>query len=885
MGILKGLRARLRALLSPASAQRDLDDEIQFHIELETDKNVALGMSPAEARRVAMAHFGGVQRVREEHHDVRRPHWIDDFVSDVRFALRTLRRTPTLTGTAIITLALGIGANTAIFSAVNAVVLQPLPVSDPGRLAMLWEENPEKNWYKNVDAAANVLDWQAQVPAFKDVAAYSDYEATVTLTGQGEPRLLNFGRVTGNFFSVLGVRPILGRALVPAESWRSGPTRSAVLSYHAWRDQFGSARGIIGKTITLDGGPVQVVGVMPDGFAFPWQNVDGWVGIAWSPAQRADISFRRAHQLRAIARLATGVSFEQANVQFQAVVRRLQIEYPETNRVMGAGMTPLQEFLVGDTRLPLLVLLAAVGLLLLIACANVGNLLLVQAAGRQREAALRLALGAGRFRLIRAALTESLVLSAIGGVAGLMLGWAGTHVLEGMQPPQMLRVSHFGMDAAVLGYTAAISAVSGMLFGIAPALWARGRDPAEALKDGSRAGSSGRGVRRWGDALVAGEVAIALLLTLSGGLLARSFWSLRHVDAGFDPNGVLAVQVGLSRHYDDVPKVTAFWNTLIERARAIPGVTNAAYVSDVPLTGTSYTSDFTAAGRPADGYGSEVGHRTVSPDYFATMHVPVLRGRAFAATDRRDSPRVAIINERLARTYFKGQDPIGQRIVFDKVPDSASTWRTIVGVVGDEHQAALAREPQIEIFESTGQQTSTEFYLLLRTAGDPAALSAPVRAIVRDLDPSLAIVSSRPMTAVVADSLARAKFLTTLLLAFAVVGLVLSIVGVYGLLAQLARNRTREMGIRLALGAPRAGLRWLVVRHGLTVTAVGLLVGGIAALSASRAITALLFNVAPNDPLTFITVAALLAGTSALAAWIPARKASNADPVSALRAD
>jgi predicted permease len=392
-------------------------------------------------------------------------------------------------------------------------------------------------------------------------------------------------------------------------------------------------------------------------------------------------------------------------------------------------------------------------------------------------------------------------------------------------------------------------------------------------------------VRRWGDALVAGEVAIALLLTLGGGLLARSFWSLRHVDAGFDPNGVLAVQVDLSRRYDDVPKVTAFWNDLIDRARALPGVTSAAYVSDVPLTGTSYTSDFTAAGRPADGYGSEVGHRMVSPDYFATMHVPVLRGRGFAASDIRTSPRVVVINERLARTYFKDQDPIGQRIVFDKVPDSASVWRTIVGVVGDEHQAALEREPQIEIFESTGQQTETAFYLLLRTTGDPSALSAPVRAIVRSLDPSLAIVSSRPMTAVVADALARAKFLTTLLLAFAVVGLVLSIVGVYGLLAQLSRNRTREMGIRLALGAPRSGVRWLVIRHGLAVTALGLGVGGVVALAASRVMAALLFKVAPNDPVTLVTVAVLLAATSVLAAWIPAHRASNADPVSALRGD
>jgi putative ABC transport system permease protein len=885
MSFLKGARARLRAIVRPAATDRELGEEIRFHIDLETQQNIERGMSPAEARRVAMAHFGGVQRVREEHRDVRRVQLVDDFATDARFALRSLRRTPALAGAAILTLALGIGANTAIFSAVNAVVLRPLPVAHPGQLAMLWEENPEKGWYKNVDAAANVLDWKEQVPAFEDVAAYADFLGTSTLTGQGDPRLLKIGRVTGNFFSMLGVHAALGRTLDSSETWARGNTRSVVLSYATWRDQFGANRDLVGKTIRLDGAPVQVVGVMPDGFAFPWEHVDGWLAIGWDPAARGQTYFRRAHWLRAIARVKPGVSFEQANAQLQAVVHRLKRQYPATNRVMGAGMTPLHEFLVGDTRLPLLVLLTAVGLLLLIACANVGNLLLVQAAGREREIALRLALGAGRLRLVRAALAESLVLSTIGGVAGFALGWAGTHVLEGMQPPEMLRVSHFGVDIAVLGYTALIVLVSGMLFGIAPALWARGRDPAEALKDGSRSGTQGRRVRRWGDALVVAEVAIALMLTVGAGLLARSFWGLRHVDPGFDANGVLAVQVSLNRNYDSVSKVTAFWDQLMTRARAIPGVSSAAYVSDVPLSGTSYTSDFIAAGRPADGYGSEVGHRQMSPEYFATMRVPILRGRGFTAEDRRGSLPVIVINEKLARTYFKGQDPIGQRIAFDKVPDSTSKWYTVVGVVGNEHQSALDVDPQIEIFQSTTQSTSGQFFLLLRTAGDPLALSAPVRQIVHELDPSLAIVSSQTMLAVRARSLARARFLTTLLLAFAVVGLVLSIVGVYGLLAQLARNRTREMGIRSALGAPAARLRWLIVSKGLRLTAAGLVVGGVAAMLTTRLMTALLFHVAPNDPAIFATVAVLLAGTSVLASWLPARRASGADPVVALRAD
>ncbi len=885
MEILMGLRARLRAFFRPAAADRELNDEIGFHIDLETDKNVRLGMAPTEARRVAVAHFGGVQRVREEHHDVRRPHWIDDAVSDVRFALRSLRRTPGLTAAAVVTLALGIGANAAIFSAVNAVVLQPLPVPHSEQLMMLWEENPEKNWYKQTAAPANYLDWREQIPAFQDIAAYADFPARATLTGRGDPQLLTLARVTGNFFSVASIRPVLGRALTDDETWSNNQTRSAVLSFRGWRDRFGSDASIVGKTIQLNGRGVQVVGVMPQGFALPFEDVDAWLAIGWDPADRADVSFRRAHWIRAIGRLKPGVSRAQANVQLQAVMGRLKVQYPETNKFMGAGMTPLQEFLVGDTRLPLLVLMAAVALLLLIACANVGNLLLIQAAGRGREAALRLALGAGRFRLVRQAITESLVLSAIGGACGLVLGWAGTHVLQNMQPAQMLRVSHFGVDRTVLAYVVLVTTVSGLLFGLAPALWTRHRDPAEALKNGSRSGSQGRRVKRWGDALVIGEVALALVMTVGAGLLVRSFWQLRHVDPGFEAEGVLAVDVGLSQRYDSIAKMTTFWTQVLERGRALPGVTHAALVSDIPLTGTTYTSDFIAAGRPAAGYMAEVGHRQVSADYFATMQVPLLLGRTFTAADRRSAPRVVLINSALAKSYFRGQDPIGQRVTYDKVPNDKSVWRTIVGVVGDEHQSALNTAAKIEFLEPDEQEVSAQNYILLKTTGDPAALTPAVRQIVHDLDPSLAILSSRPMTAVRDDALARARFLTTLLLAFAVVGLVLSIVGVYGLLAQLSRNRTREMGIRLALGAPQSGVRWLVIRHGLGVTAAGLCIGGAVTLVASRAMTALLFNVPPNDPLTLATVAALLAATSLVAAWIPARKASNADPASALRSD
>lgn len=884
MTLLHGLRARLRALFHPVAADNELSDEIRFHIELETEKNLRLGMSSDDARRFAVAHFGGVQRVREEHRDVRRLQWIEDFAGDTRFALRTLGRTPALAGAAIITLALGIGANVSIFSAVNAVVLRPLPFPAQDRLMVITEENPEKHWHLNVAAPANLLDWRAGVSDFQDVTGYVDGLGRSTLTGRGEPQLLASGYVMGNFFSTLGVRAALGRALTDDDTWTSG-THVIVLSDRGWREHFGADPTIVGKTATIDGKTFEVVGVMPPTFAYPREQVDCWQSIEWDKKKTAEVSFRRAHYMRAVARLKPGATQVHADAELQAVVNRLKHDYPATNRVMGAAMMPLHDFLIRDTRLPLLILLTSVAFLLLIACANVGNLLLVQAAGREREAALRLALGAGRARLVRQGLTESLVLSAIGGAAGLALGWAGTRALVRLQPQGMLRVHDFGVDRSVFVYLIAISAVSALIFGIAPALWTRHRNPGDSLKEGGRGAAHGGRARRWGDMLVVGEVALALLMTVGAGLLVRSFLQIRRVDAGFDPRGVLAAAVELNARYDTSTKVDAFMGALEARARAIPGVTGAALASNVPFKGTSYTTDFIAYGRPEGGYGTEIGNRTVTPSYFATMRVPVLRGRVFGPEDREGSTPVLVINEALANSYFKGEDPVGQRITFGKVVTLKSTWYTIIGVVGNEHVDALDIAPRIEAYHAEAQEPSSYMVVLMRTKGDPAALTPTLRAVLRDLDPTLTLLEVTTMEHLRDESLARARFLTTLLLGFAVIGLVLSVVGVYGVLAHVARNRTREMGIRIALGAQASQVRWLVVRQGLGLAAVGLLCGGVVALFATRAMTKLLFNVAPNDPGTLAGVVLLLAVTSVLASWIPALKASRADPSVALRAD
>jgi putative ABC transport system permease protein len=811
--------------------------------------------------------------------------WLEDLASDTRFALRAMLHSPGIACAAIVTLALGVGANAAIFSAVDAVILRPLPFTAAGRLVMLGEENPDRGWHAAEVAPANFLDWTEQVHAFVGTAAYVDFKSTTTLTGYGDPRLLQAATVTGSFFSVLGVTPAAGRVFRDDETW-SGDAHVVIISHRMWMQEFGGTPDLIGRTITLRGNPRQVVGVLPAGFTFPGIDADVWYPTEFSRTDRAQLFFRRAHWLRAFARLRDGVSRQAANAELQTVVRRLQVEYPATNTHMGASMTPLHDFFIGDTREPLLILLTGVVLLLLIACANVGNLLLVQAAAREREVAVRVALGAGRARLVRQAFTESLVLSAIGGAAGLVFGSWGTQALVALHPAGMLPVGDVHVSGHVVAYVLAVATISGLLFGVAPAVWNGRRAPSDALKEGSRGEAGGLRVRRWSEALVVSEVAIALLLSLGAGLLVRSFMQLERVDPGFNPAGVLAVSIDLpGARYDSTAKVTAFFNELVRRARTAPGAESAALVSALPLTGPSWSSDFSVEGRAVTGNNvSDVLHREISPDYPTVMRVKLISGRLFTDADRRGAGNVVLINEAMAKRYFRGENPIGQRVAFDRVPDSTSTWRTIVGVVGSERQAGVASDPRPEFLAPCAQDVQGAMTLVVRTRGDPMSLVPAVRRIVAELDRNLAITRIRTMSEVRAASLARDRFLTTLLLVFAAVGLALAVVGVYGVTAQLARSRTREMGIRLALGAESHHLQWLVVRRGLLLTAAGVALGLGGAFVGTRAMTALLFQVAPVDPLTFFATSALLVLAAAAASWIPARRAARADPMQALRA-
>ncbi|MBC7895324.1 MAG: ABC transporter permease, partial [Cytophagaceae bacterium] len=827
------------------------------------------------ARRRALAAFGGVERAKEDYRDHRGDRALGDFASDVSFALRLLRRNPTMALTVIATLALGMGSVVAIFSAVSAVMLRPLPFVQPGRLVALWEDNDDKGWRQQTAAPANMLDWQERVSAFSSVAAYSDFSEESIFSGNGESRPVRGVGVTGNFFRVLGVQPALGTVFEDGDTWRSG-RRTIVLSHGMWQERLGGDANVIGRRLMLDGNDVEVIGVMGPGFAFPNERIEAWQPMAWNPADRTQVWFRRAHWIRPIARLRDGVTEQQAAAELTAVMTQLEREYPETNTRMEAGLGSLHDWVIGTTRRPLLVLLGATALLLLIACANVGNLLLVRAAAREREVVLRRALGAAWGRIVRQALTESAVLSAFGGTAGLLIGWWGTRLLAAWQPPGLLPVSSVQPDLRVFLVVLVLSAVSAAIFGAAPALWSAQRLPVDALKESTRGSSQSRRVKGWVNALAVAEVALAVTLTVGAGLLVRSYQRLSSVDPGFRAEGVVTATVVLpGTRYDSVVKVNAFVDRLESGAGALPGVESAAITSYPPLVSNAWTGSFAIRGRGPDGSGPEVQHRQVTANYFRTLGVPILAGRDFTAADAAGSEPVMLINKAFADRYFNGRDPIGQFIAGDQVPDSNSVWRRVVGVVGGERQRDLGAEPGIEFFEPIRQTPRLAFSLVVRSATDPSALFRPIERLVTSLDPMAAVVATTTMDDLRARSVARERFLALLFATFASVGALLAVVGVYGVVAQVAQRRMPEMGIRMALGAEPGHVRWMILRYGLVLTAVGSGIGSAVAMVAGGSLHQLLFQVSPRDALTHALVIGGILLTGVLASWLPARRVTR----------
>lgn len=877
------LRGWFRAVLGRRRLEAEMSEEMLSHIALHADTMIAAGVPPAEAYRRARADFGGVEAIKEEARQALGLRLWDELRGDLRYALRTLARSPGYVAVALVTLTLGIGATTAIFSATNALLFRPLPFADEGRLVHLFETNPEFNWTDADAAPANVFDWRAQVQAFSDVAYYSGFRSRFAMVQDGEPTILQGTAISGNFFAVVGLRPVLGRLPVWEDSF-DGRDNILVLTHQLWMTRFGGDSAIIGSHISTGTQQAEVIGVMPEGFDFPGGGTQYWTPYGFAESDVNDVSFRRAHYVRPIARLAAGVSFEQANAELQTVVRRLQVDYPATNKVMGAGMMPIRDFLIREGRGSLNLLVGAVGLLLLLACVNVANLTLVRAAERGPEFALRQALGAGRIRVARQMVTESLLLALVGGGLGLGLGWAAVRFLARSTPLGIEGATTLALDLRVVLVTLGIATVSGLAFGLAPLIRIRQPRLSGDLVEGNRADGGRPGRNRAVRTLVVVEVALALLLVMGAGLMLRSVWLLRDVDPGFQTEGVVALQFGVpSSRYQNRDQVLAFYDRFATELESRPGVRRVGTVGRLPLDGTSWSSQFKAAGWPEERVGLEILHRRADEGYFAALGIPLLRGRMFDQRDRAGSPLVVVVNETFVREHFPGEDPLGQRIAYDRAPDSTSSWYEIVGIVGDQRQESPGQVARAEVFENRNQDWGRTVWTVVRAEGDPSMALAQARAVLKELDPLIPVAEARTLVEVWRHSMTRESFMLTLLFGFGAVALLLSAVGVYGVAAQAARRRSREIGIRMALGADIPRVIQMMLRESLGLVAFGLLLGTAASFALAGVLRSMLYGIAPGDPPTLVAVVLVLAGAALLASWLPARRATRLSPMVVLR--
>jgi putative ABC transport system permease protein len=807
---------------------------------------------------------------------------METLLQDVRYGARMLRKNPGFTAVAVVALALGIGANTAIFSVVNAVLLRPLAFPEPDRLVTLAENNLRRGVDHSSVSYPNFADWREQNASFESAAASMESDFNTSIGDQ--PERVQAAIVSASLFHVLGVEPVLGRGFTDEED-RPGAGPVVVLGYGFWQQRFGGDPGVIGRSIPVEGLNVTIVGVMPAGFRFP-------VGTTPVP-MLAPLSFlsadmqgqRGAHFLSVVARLRPGVTLEQARADMDAIGQRLAAQYPDSNTDTSVTVTLLHERLVTDVRPALLVLLGAVGFVLLIACANVANLLLVRSTARRKEIAIRAALGAGRWRVVRALLTESTLLACLGGALGLLLAIWGTDVLISVGPTGLVRVDEISVDGRVLGFTVAVSLVTGIVFGLLPALHASRIDLSEALKEGgaNRVASARDRVR---SALVVTEVALSVVLLIGAGLMVRSFARLLDVDPGFRPDHVVTAQLTLpDATYTEPQQVAAFYDRVLDRLRQIPGVQSAGAVTTLPLDGSRISVSYEVEGQPTPpGLQQSAGFDAVSPGYFRTLGIPILTGRDFTDQDRADGRPVIIVNEAMARRCWPGQDPIGKRITSGiTMDDGDPPVREVVGVVGDVRHNSLSSEARAAYYIPFAQVPMGMATLAVRTAAEPAAVTSAMRAAVRDVDSNQPLYNARVMEQVVAESVATPRFYATLLGIFGAVALVLAAVGIYGVMAYSVTQRTHEIGVRIALGAQPLQVLRLVVGHGLALALVGVGIGLAAAFALTRLMSSMLFGVSATDPLTFGGLAALLVGVALLACYVPARRASRVDPMVALR--
>ncbi|HUG25365.1 ABC transporter permease [Piscinibacter sp.] len=876
---------RVRSLAGRDAIERGLDEEIRFHIDQQTEKNVRAGMTPVEARRQAFIKFGGLERVKENTRDEFRPAFFEDFVRDLRYGARALGRAPGFTAVATLTLALGIGANTAIFSVVNTVLLEPLSYREPDRLVLVWERNTAIGKDRDLVAPPNYLDWKAQNAVFDALGAYRI--GGFAFTGAGEPESVTAITVSSSLFRVLGVEPLVGRTFTDEEEARKD--RVVVLRHDFWQRRFGGDRSIVGKAITLAGAPFTVVGVMPPSFRFP----DGNPGDVYSPLMfsASELSGRRTHSLTVLGRLKDRVTIEAASANMTAIAQGIAAADQGSNP--DASVVGAHDLLVEDVRLGLLVLLGTVGFVLLIACANVANLLLVRATARRGEMAMRSALGAGRRRLIRQLLTESALLAVVGGALGVAVAWSALGLLVRVSPPDLPRIDQVGIDTTVLLFVTAVALLAGVGFGVAPALQVSGANLVDATQESRVRRQRGR------SALVVAEVALSLVLLAGAGLMIRSFLKLQNLDLGFQAENVLTAQVFLpanrypvdSLQFRPTPpgvtpqlsKPSAFYALLMEKLAATPGLESAGAVSSLPLNpvGIDYDLPVIVQGRPRPRVGEEpqADFRMATPDYFRTMHIGLKQGRLFTEFDGPEAAPVVIVNETMATQMFGGENPVGQRLLL------YGKAREIVGVVASVKHHGFSRDARPEMVVPSRQFQLGGMTIVARSQLDPSVLGAAITREVHAIDPELPVSRVRTMEEFRSASVAQPRFTALLLASFALLAVSLALVGVYGVMAYAVSQRTREIGVRMALGAERPDVVWMVVRHGVTLAGLGIVIGLLGAAAGTRLMERLLFGVSATDPMTFVAAAVALGIASVAATFIPALRAARVAPVTALRCE
>ena len=878
---LKKLSRGLRSLFQRAQSERELDDELRFHLDRLTAENVEAGMSPKEARRRARIELGGVEQVKERVHEVRWGTMLETFWQDMRYGVRMLRRNPGFTTVAVLTLALGIGANTAIFSVVNAVLLRPLPYDNPHQLVMVWETIREAG-YQTGPSYPNFEDWREQNQVFEQMVAFRSLD--YTLTGVEEAVRVQGARVSAGFFPLLRVEPILGRPFLPEED-QAGAKNVVILSYGFWHRRFGGDPGAVGKKVTLDGTDFTVIGVLPPGFKFPYEMVPAEL---WTPtALDAELFPQRGlHALGAIGRLKPGVTLQQAQAEMDTIARRLEQEYPEDNTGRGVNLVPLHRQVVGGVRPALLILLSAVGFVLLIACANTANLLLARGAARQEEMSIRAALGAGRGRLVGQWLTESMLLGLAGGTAGLVLALWALDAFVALVPDDFPRLGSIGIDGRVAGFALTVSLLTGLASGLAPAIHASGPDLQGGLKASGRT-SAGSGRHRLRSLLVVSEVMLTLVLLIGAGLLIRSFLRLLDVKPGFNPMNILTFEMSAPPSDYDGNQLADFYRQVLDRVKSLPGVVSAGSATTLPLTGNNIGTIFRALGRPAPAPGEEprIMYYSISPGYFRTMQIPLLKGRVLTERDMRDKAGVIVVNETLARRFWPGQDPLGEQLSLGLSLDQEGEPEAyeIVGIVGDVRHRGLDREVFPQIYVSYRQQTWAFMSFVVRSNRDPLSLVGGIRNQTLAVEKNQPVYNFQTMEQYLLDSVGQRRFSMMLVGLFALVALLLATMGVYSVVSYSVTQRTHEIGIRLALGAKRGDIFRLILGQGLGLTLMGVGVGLGGAFALTRFLESLLFGVATTDPLIFTAVPAFLLAVALLACYIPARRAMKVDPMVALR--